>query len=94
MESAIATATSEALLDVNWDVNMQITDSVLHGGLPAAQAAMAALRKRLSSKNPKAVQLALTVRAPAGLLPPSLCWRLLMHCPSLPPCPCSSCTTP
>ena len=62
MENAIATATSEALLDVNWDVNMQITDSVLHGGLPAAQSAMAALRKRLSSKNPKAVQLALTVR--------------------------------
>jgi hypothetical protein len=65
IEAAIDAATSEQLLDVNWDINMQITDAITHGGLPLAQQAMGALRKRLMSKNPKTVLLSLTVRGGA-----------------------------
>jgi hypothetical protein len=62
MEAAVEAATSEALLDVSWELNMQITDAVQHEGFQRAQQAMAALRKRMLSKNPKTVLLALTVR--------------------------------
>ena len=61
MEQAIEAATSETLLDVNWDINMQVTDMVQAGGLSAATSAMALLRKRVLSKNPKQVLLSLTV---------------------------------
>ena len=80
MEAAVEAATSEQLLDVNWDVNMQITDAVAQEGFPQAQLAMDALRKRLLSKNPKTVLLALTVRL--SNFPALLLWALLsLPCP-------------
>jgi len=45
-------------------------------GMRAAHAAMAAIRKRLMSKNPKAVLLALTVRLYFLTLLYSLSWCL------------------
>ena len=82
MDAAVEAATSETLLDVNWDQNLRIADHVTNAGLPGAQAAMAALRKRLMSRNSKIVLLALTVRQPCGARPAPAGARLT--CPTPP----------
>ena len=70
MESRVESATSEHLLDVNWELVIGLTDEVTEGGPMAAKDCMQALRRRLMHKNPKVILLALTVSPPFCFRPP------------------------
>lgn len=61
MDAKVEAATSEHLLDVNWELVIGLTDEVTEGGPMVAKDCMQSLRRRLMHKNPKVILLALTV---------------------------------